>query len=1651
MKLFKNLFTAKTLSSIICLFLFILTIVLLSSLTHNTAQAIVGPPYIEIPIDYFNVQLYGITSGSDGNIWFSVHNGNYVGTVNVTSGVISKYPLCTETISQQCDPAGITTGPDGDIWVVDNVLTFISNFQSDDTPYLKQITTNGTIANTFPLPTNWIPDKITEGPDGNLWLSVGASDLDSSASAIERVTPSGNATVFPLPNGEEADTIITGSDGNLWFTDPKTLSIGRMSLTGSVTEFYVDQNPIDIAKGPDGNLWFTEGGGQSDIGRITPSGVFTQFPITSPKQGWNIITGPDGNIWITGFEGGFSNSFIGYLTPTGTFTDFIDAPNFGDDFVSSGMTVGSDGNIWTLDPNQGNIILVNLAGTAITPYPTPTPLPPTPTSPPPPPPPTSEGPIYPVMNTDETPPDGIWFRNSPHTADTNRITGDGIYAGDRVQLICYAYGDAVGPYNDSLWYYVTNVTRPTVLGTGAPNVGYLNAHYINDGKVANQVDAGVPACGNVPSYTPPAQAVQESHSTSSSSTNTVNNGEPINMIGGNYLATRKEFTVPGHDLPVDFYLSYNSENASQSGVLGYGWTHSYLMSVTPEASGDAIIQNEDGRMDLYTPNGSGRFTPPPDIHDSLISTTNGYKLTRKNHIVYNFNTSGQLITIVSPNGNTQTLSYNTQNELTTLTDTVGRTFTFSYDTNNHLTQVTDPSGRTVKYTYDVNGNLETATDPEGNVTTYQYDANHEITGIIDPRGNTAVTNTYDTNGQVITQTNALGKIISLAYSPEQTVFTDQKGNKTTYFYDNQLRITKIQDANGGVTTYMYDSNDNQNSITDPNGNKTSMLYDNNGNLTQLTNANGNITKYIYDSNSNLISQTDPLGHITNFAYDGHDNLTQKIDSNGNKIIYSYDTYGDLVKITDPMNNTTAFSYDNQGDISSITDPLGNISTISYDTIGRPVSSTDASGHTSQYAYDALDRLIQTKDALGDTTTYVFDPDGNQTKVTDPNNHATSYVYNTANELTSVTDALGHTTSYSYDPDGNLITTTDPNNHTTRYAYDVLNRLVSTTNPIGQKTIRSYDANGNLISSTDSKGQTTTYAYNPINQLTTITYQDSSKVSYAYDADGNRTQMTDATGTTVYAYDVLGNLTQVTSPGNKTISYTYDKNANQTSLTYPDGHKETYGYNKANQLISTQDWNNHTTTYQYNPTGTIKQTTYPNGADITYTYDIANQVTAVTNTPKLGTGTTYAYTLDPNGNRTSVDQTSNVSEINTSIIQTILKSFPNLGNLYQNITKNNELSFSDPATTTFYTYDAANRLLTVKGLNKNQTYTYDPVGNRLTLTTSNKTTTYSYNQADELIKAGNIAYSYDPNGNRIQEDSNGNITTYAYNEANELTTISNGNQVADKYIYDGDGNRVQTTANTITTNDIWNVNNTTPQLLSQTMLNKTTDYQYGLNLISNDSQSNSQNYYEYDGLGSVTGLTDAQGMQTNQYSYDAYGNPLGEAKTIGQPFQNPFGYAGQQQDPTGLSYMHARYYDPTTGTFTSHDTYPANLNNPQTINRYTYVQDNPINYIDPTGLSSCEAGQTTNQSTNITFILTSYNSNSNSPDSESYYENEINGYVNDYEDDNQDVMNYTENTAQNTYTDYSQGDTPAPKSIFDDITGLFKTADEIKNNAIKFLF
>ncbi|MBI4379506.1 MAG: peptidoglycan DD-metalloendopeptidase family protein [Nitrospinae bacterium] len=114
------------------------------------------------------------------------------------------------------------------------------------------------------------------------------------------------------------------------------------------------------------------------------------------------------------------------------------------------------------------------------------------------------------------------------------------------------------------------------------------------------------------------------------------------------------------------------------------------------------------------------------------------------------------------------------------------------------------------------------------------------------------------------------------------------------------------------------------------------------------------------------------------------------------------------------------------------------------------------------------------------------------------------------------------------------------------------------------------------------------------------------------------------------------------------------------------------------------------------------------------------------------------------------------------------------------------------------------------------------------------------------------------------------------------------------------------------------------------------------------------YYHADGLGSVTALTDSKGKVVQRYDYDSFGN----LKHRGHKVKQPYTYTGREWDrETGLYYYRMRYYDPEIGRFLQIDPFPGFIELPQTLNHYSYVGDNPMNWVDPLGLTTWPASGT----------------------------------------------------------------------------------------------
>jgi streptogramin lyase len=256
----------------------------------------------------------------------------------------------------------MTSGPDGNVWVPEY-----------DADKIARVTVDGAITE-FPVPTaSAAPYAIAPGPDGNLWFT------ESNVNTIARITTSGVITEFPLPPPLASATqalqgITTGPDGNLWFLHGGANIVGVMSTSGSLLATYKipTANPYDpttgtgeaqwIVTGPDGNLWFTEDAGNR-IGRITPSGVITEFPIPTANC-WprSLLVGADGNLWFSEANAGR----IARITTSGVITEFLAVANPAVERLRR-MTMTPDGSLWFVQaelqpPFNSEIGRMNLSG-----------------------------------------------------------------------------------------------------------------------------------------------------------------------------------------------------------------------------------------------------------------------------------------------------------------------------------------------------------------------------------------------------------------------------------------------------------------------------------------------------------------------------------------------------------------------------------------------------------------------------------------------------------------------------------------------------------------------------------------------------------------------------------------------------------------------------------------------------------------------------------------------------------------------------------------------------------------------------------------------------------------------------------------------------------------------------------------------------------------------------------------------------------------------------------------------------------------------------------------------------------------------------------------------------------------------------------------
>jgi RHS repeat-associated protein len=811
--------------------------------------------------------------------------------------------------------------------------------------------------------------------------------------------------------------------------------------------------------------------------------------------------------------------------------------------------------------------------------------------------------------------------------------------------------------------------------------------------------------------------------------------------------------------------------------------------------------------------------------------------------------------------------------------------------------------------YDEYGNITSETDPNNIVTTYNYNSStHLLESVVQP----------------------LASDLSLFVEYDRYPITNSI---------KQVR-TKENDANGLMkshVSYQYDAFGNPSTIKVKDDNRDiaiNFTYGSQYNSGFPTSQSIEVTDA--DDTVSTVSQT--------FNYKMTGEMTKIIDAKGDATQYEYDSSGRVTKVIHPDLSSYSLKYDDLANQVTATDetgimtikkwnPLGLLTSegiigkefknYEYDAFGRLSWTDDGAGlHRTYYQYDPWDRLIRT-DFPGATSSHVtiqYD-DINRIKVTTDS---------AGNHTKEARDILGHvikaesfnspgslkgSSTFTYDFVGNVLTTIDGNGHKTSYSYDVLGRLISVTDPEGNKTSYRYSLAGNLEEVEYPDRNKLIRKYDQMGRIIQRTGPLQQIEKYYYDNDNNEIRILDPNG----QIQTLGynnrNFLISNSKGSETITFNYDNAGRRLWMQDATG-RTSYGYEVNTGWLSTITYpDNRIMRYSYDNQGKRIQMTDPFGIVTVYEYDEQNRLEAV-GPSQNNWEATYSYNnnnlLSTISYRNGITSTLGYDEFN---LKTLTHSKPRSGNhfafSYGYDANRNISDKTENAAPHAFTYDKLNRI--EASTHYSELYTYDNRGNRLTLQSEQPVTftptTYQYDERDRLTQVNknnqNVTYRYNGDGLLYERILNGIITRYYYD---------GGLMVAEGVV----------------------ANNSATHKAS---------YIRGTQLVARVDANGSKAYYLHNGHGDVVGLTDGSGNLINEYSYDIWGNPITTRETI----PNPFRYSGEFWDSsTNLQYLRARWYDPSMGRFINEDTYEGDITNPLSLNLYTYVHNNPLKYIDPTG-------------------------------------------------------------------------------------------------------
>ena len=753
-----------------------------------------------------------------------------------------------------------------------------------------------------------------------------------------------------------------------------------------------------------------------------------------------------------------------------------------------------------------------------------------------------------------------------------------------------------------------------------------------------------------------------------------------------------------------------------------------------------------------------------------------------------------------------------------------------------------------------------------------------------------------------------------------------------------------------------------------------------------------------------------VGHVVVPAFDvGLGVMTSLVDENQLTTTWEYDGFGRRTREIRPDSTETRYTLartkdggpaKNEWNVKATTTTEGGEdSAIQYDSLARPIRwwthgtqtghdppprimqeivfdelgehialrSTPTSEavvpegmHYDEYTYDPTGRVLTHTSPWGAITTYEYE--GKSSYVTDPLSHATTTENDALGRLIKVTDAATGITSYTYGPFGALRTVTDPGKSVTTTLHDAYGRVRTSIDPDKGTTVLGYNGFSELTSTLDAQGRTSKFFYDPL---------------------GRRTRREDTTGAanspvevTTWTWDTallgvsgklaLGALAEVDSPDGAASLYTYDEL----------GRLDTTEQSIGGELFGV------TTTY--NTLGRVATIAYPEGAGVApFTvkneYDPYGHLTKVWDPANGSRGDVFYWQLTAtdsadriteealgNGFRTTrayFEEENRLKRISTIKGDQLVQSLGYLYDAKLNL-RHREDSLQAKKTTEFFQYDALDRL-TCSTFSpdsvcpKEDSYTYAPSGNLLTKPGISGTYAYDLNHPHAVQKAGADSFTYDPIGNQITR-SGASVSYTAFDMPRAFTPAPGQGGVPVTLDYDGDQQRVRKTAGddvTVYVGDLYErtTNTKTGAVEHRYFVHGSERVVAVVTRSPAPAAQEKTRYLHVDNLGSVESVTDETGSKAaEKRSYDAFGarrNPKWGEDLVAFSSLTTRGFTGHEDDEElGLVNMKGRLYDPKVGRFLTSDPIVSHPGFGQSWNPYSYVLNNPLAYVDPSGFA-----------------------------------------------------------------------------------------------------